>query len=107
MKKLKTAFLLTLCLLVLSSCTNEQHDRVGSLDGTFDRAYDDYKQMPDFKAFALAKDAQGNWAYGYGNNQKNQAEANSQAMDECQKRVAIFKVTEECRLYAEGDFIIY
>ena len=107
MKQFKNAFLVTAYLLVLSSCSSDKHDRVGSFDEVFETAYNDYKIMPDYKAFALAKDTDGHWAYGYGQNHPNQAEANTQAMIECQKRVSIFKVNEKCRLYAEGEMIIY
>ena len=107
MKKVITAFLLTVYLLVLSSCSSDKHDHVGSFDKVFERAYNDYKIMPAYKAFALAKDADGSWAYGYGQNHLNQEEANMQALIECQKRVPIFKVNEKCRIYAEDDIIIY
>jgi len=106
-KKFKIAFLLTVCILILSSCSNDKHDHVGSLDESFDKAYNDYKIMPDYKAFALAKDTEGNWAYGYGKGHLNQAAANEQAMGECQKRVDTFGVNEKCRLYAESNMIIY
>ena len=107
MKKFKTSFLLTVYLLVLSACSNDIHDHVGGFDEAFDRAYDDYKIMSAYKAFALAKDTEGNWAYGYGQNHSNQAEANTQAMFECQKRVVTFRVNEKCRIYAEDNIIIY
>ena len=42
--------------------------------------------MPDYKAFALAKDTEGNWAYGYGKDHLNQAAANEQAMSEFRKK---------------------
>ena len=107
MKKYKTAFLFTVYLLVSSSCSSDKHDHVGIYDEAFDNAYNDYKIMPDFKAFALAKDTEGNWAYGYGQNHPNQAEANKQAMIECQKRIDTFKVNAKCRIYAEDNIIVY
>ena len=107
MKKIIPVFLLTVFILVLSGCSSDKHDHVGSLDEAFDRAYNDYKIMPAYKAFALAKDTEGNWAYGYGQNQSNQAEANTQAMIECQKRVDTFRVNAKCRIYAEDNIIIY
>ena len=107
MKKFKTSFLLAVYILALSSCSSDKHDHVGSFDETFDRAYDDYIMMSAFKALALAKDTEGHWAYGYAQNQSNQAEANTQAMNECQKRVDAFKVNEKCRIYAEDNIIVY
>ena len=107
MNKIITILLLAVFLSVLSGCSGDNHDHVGIFDETFERAYSDYRQMPAYKALALARDSEGNWAYGYTRNQSNQAEANSQAMIECKKRVATFNVNEECRIYAEDNIIIY
>ena len=107
MIKIKSVFFLAITLLNLSSCSSDKHDHVGSLGEVFDRAYNDYKIMPAYKAFALAKDAEGNWAYGYGQNLPNQEEANTQAMIECQKRLGTFGVNAKCRIYAEENIIVY
>lgn len=73
----------------------------------FEKAQDQYNRLRPYKAMAYAKDSGGRWAYGYSYGQYSQESANELALYECERRLARYKVLSNCKLYAEGDTIVW
>lgn len=71
------------------------------------QAFSKYFDFKYDKAFALATDDDGDYAYSYVVNKPSQHEANQLALSGCEQRRHKHKVDNECQIYAEGDVIIF
>jgi len=91
---------------VLGISTEEEQptdNRVTRINQAFSK-YFDFKYA---KAFALATDDDGDYAYSYVVNKPSQHEANQLALSGCEQRRHKHKVDNECQIYAEGDVTIF
>jgi hypothetical protein len=71
------------------------------------QAFSQYFDFKYDKAFALASGDNGAYAYYYVVNKPSQNEANQLALSRCEQRRHRHKVDNECKIYAEGDVIIF
>jgi hypothetical protein len=71
------------------------------------QAFSKYFDFKYDKAFALATGDNGTYAYSYVVNKTSQNEANQLALSRCEQRRHKHKVDNECKIYAEGDVIIF
>lgn len=71
------------------------------------QAFSKYFDFKYDKAFALATGDNGAYAYSYVVNKPSQNEANQLALSGCEQRRHKHKVDNECKIYAEGDVIIF
>jgi len=78
---------------------NAQRSYIESINKGFDR-YFDYKEP---KAFAIAIDDSGEFSWAYSVNRANQENANQIAIEACQEYRSKNSVTNQCKIYAEGD----
>jgi len=87
------------------STDKEQHadNRITKINQAFSR-YFDFKYD---KAFALATGDNGTYAYSYVVNKQSQNEATQLAFSRCEQRRQKHKVDNECKIYAEGDVIMF
>ena len=67
----------------------------------------EYSEYQEYKALSLAVGSKGKYAYGYSNGQPNQKKAIDRALHECQKRLTIYKVDSDCKLYAIGNKVVW
>lgn len=65
--------------------------------------YAKYLDFPDLKAFAVAVDETGGWAFGYGHSAPTIEKAKELALQHCAQGVARFALTSSCRIVALGD----
>jgi hypothetical protein len=77
--------------------------RITKINKAFIR-YFDFKYD---KAFALATGDNGRYAYSYVVNKQSQNEANQQALSRCEQRRHKHNIESECKIYAEGDVIMF
>lgn len=77
--------------------------RLTKINKAFSR-YFDYKHD---KAFALALGDNGAFAFSYYVNKSSQSEANQLALKGCEQRRHKHNIDNECKIYAEGDVIMF
>ncbi|MFC3121402.1 hypothetical protein [Agaribacter flavus] len=78
-------------------------DLVSKINRIFERYYD-YKYD---KAFALAMDDKGGYAYSFVVNKASQDEANALALQRCEQHRKKHNVDSRCQIYAEGDMTLF
>ena len=85
---------------------NEPTPTVNYLD-EINKAFDNYYHYKEAKAFAVAIDSEGNFAWSYRVNQANQSIANQSALDGCEKYRLRENIAPSCIIYAEGDVRLF
>ncbi|GHF79887.1 hypothetical protein [Thalassotalea marina] len=71
------------------------------------KAFSNYYNYKESKAFAVAIDSDGNFAWGQNVNRANQSIANQAALEVCEKYRRQENLTSACRIYAEGDVLMF
>ncbi|MGE4488854.1 MAG: hypothetical protein AB7E95_04825 [Kiritimatiellales bacterium] len=66
-----------------------------------------YRQAPGQKAFVLAVDPAGQWAYGYSYAQETVEEATAKATETCDKARRKYGVVRDARPFAVNDEVVY
>ena len=71
------------------------------------KAFNNYYNYKEAKAFAVAIDDESKYAWSYSVNQANQDSANQSALESCEKYRLQHNVTSACTIYAEGDVQLF
>ena len=71
------------------------------------KAFNNYYNYKEAKAFAVAIDSEGGYAWSYRVNKANQTIANQYAMQGCEKYRLRENITSACTIYAEGDVLLF
>lgn len=87
-----------LAIVVAASCARVCF----GADPPFEAEFEKYLVLPDVKAFAVAIDASGSWACGYGYGSQTIEHAEKIALAECEKSVRKHLVEAACEVIALG-----
>lgn len=71
------------------------------------KAFNNYYNYKEAKAFAVAIDSEGGYAWSYRVNKTNQSMANQSALEGCEKYRLRQNITSACTIYAEGDVLLF
>jgi hypothetical protein len=86
-----------------SSTAPTKKNRVASINKQFRR----YFLFKFEKAFALALGDNGDFSYAYEVNKASQSEANELALSRCEARRYKRNISNQCKIYAEGDVTLF
>jgi hypothetical protein len=87
--------------------TTEKETPVDNRITKINKAFSQYFDFKYDKAFALAIGDNGAYDYSYVVNKPSQNEANQLALSRCEQRRHKRNLTNKCKIYAEGDVIIF
>ena len=91
--------LVALCLgVALLGCSG-----VSGLPRGFDKLWNEYREMPDERAMAIAGDPEHLWVAGATGGHRTREAALEAALAECERRRLVRRVVSLCRLYAVGE----
>lgn len=87
--------------------TTEKENSADNRIAKINKAFSKYFDFKYDKAFALALGENGAYAYSYVVNKPSQSEANQLALSRCEQRRHKYNVNNKCKIYAEGDVIMF
>ena len=99
---------LSAVLFAAAGCAggNEARKQEQAFRRSFQKVYERYTGYETRKALALARDEDGQWAYGYARGQESEMQAVNTAKQQCERQRARYGVRVSCRTYAVGDEIV-
>lgn len=71
----------------------------------FASEWESYRELPGFKALAVAGDLDGTYVSGWTSEYREQGKATADALNRCDERRRDRRIADECRIYAIGDKI--
>jgi len=89
-----------------SDVPKESTSKVNYRDA-IDKAFNNYYNYKEAKAFAVAIDSESEFAWSFRVNKANQSMANKSALESCERYRLRANVTSACTIYAEGDVLLF
>lgn len=89
-----------------SDTPKESTSKVNYRDA-INKAFNNYYNYKEAKAFAVAIDSEGKFAWSFRVNKPNQKMANQSALESCERYRLRANVTSACTIYAEGDVLLF
>jgi hypothetical protein len=99
------AVLVGSALLGAAGCAGSGEARSREFRQSFRRAFERYQDFEADKSMALARDANGNWAFGFARGQQGEMQAVNKARQQCEQQRARYEVASRCQTYAVGEEI--
>lgn len=104
--KLPAFFLIAICLIV-TACAGQKTQFTPLPPEEMNMSFLRYKEAAGKKAYALAADPSGPWAFAYSFSKSSQAEADEEALRRCNTVRTKYDVLSKPRLFAQDNEVVY